>query len=131
MTNALRLQTNSITVCLYCMFYICKDQKYASHLFEFFSGSYFWSTCARSFCSSTSSHLSYKAKRNYLPWERRWFIKFFVSRTILLVQCSIFKREKFRNVFKCCSYCLMAQVRYWSWPFARLWHSVRNMNVGK
>ena len=58
-----------------------------STLFFVLSGSFSWSSCARSFCPSTSLYLQLNCQRNCISWAYRSFIRCSVSS--LVHQCIV------------------------------------------
>lgn len=78
-----------------------------STLFFVLSGSFSWSSCARSFCPSTSLYLQVNCQRNCISWEYRSFIRCSVSS--LVHQC-IDVSYLFTPSCDFCGYCLTTNI---------------------
>lgn len=78
-----------------------------STLFFVLSGSFSWSSCARSFCPSTSLYLQVNCQRNRISWEYRSFIRCSVSS--LVHQC-IDVSYLFTPSCDFCGYCLTRHI---------------------
>ena len=78
-----------------------------STLFFVLSGSFSWSSCARSFCPSTSLYLQVNCQRNCISWECRSFIRCSVSS--LVHQCIVVS-GLFTPSCDFCGYCLTTHI---------------------
>ena len=78
-----------------------------STLFFVLSGSFSWSSCARSFCPSTSLYLQVNCQRNCISWECRSFIRCSVSS--LVHQCIVVS-GLFTPSCDFCGYCLTMHI---------------------
>ena len=78
-----------------------------STLFFVLSGSFSWSSCARSFCPSTSLYLQVNCQRNCISWEYCNFIRCSVSS---LVHHCIDVSYLFTPSCDFCGYCLTMHI---------------------
>ena len=78
-----------------------------STLFFVLSGSFSWSSCARSFCPSTSLYLQVNCQRNCISWEYHSFIRCSVSS--LVHQCIVVS-GLFTPSCDFCGYCLTTHI---------------------